>query len=105
MSTEKPSLRTQVRSAVLILAAFSYILLIMEGLSNGLGVYRKPIFCWIALGCAAVGARLSPKTYQWFWAFAVVFAIGAGLFDHYKNNEWHRKLGDSAPATQKRIPI
>jgi hypothetical protein len=82
----------QARLATFVLAFFGYILLLMEGLSTGLGVYRNPTYCWIAGGFALLALAVASKSQKWIAIAALLIAIVCGVYGHYRNTSWREKL-------------
>lgn len=80
------------KRAVLILAGFAYLLLLLDGISTGLGVYCSPTSCWAAAGCALVAFVCAPTGRRWICAAALVLAIGGSLHGYRHNEQWRAKL-------------
>lgn len=82
----------EAKRAVFVVALFGYLLFLVEGLTTGLGVYRNPTACWIAVACALVALACSSKTQRWFTGLALIFAVVGSLYGYHKNAEWKHKL-------------
>lgn len=82
----------QLKLAVFCLAMFGYVLFLLHGLDTGLGVYRKPTFCWIAAGFAFLAFLAAEKPRRWFALAALVVAVLGSCYGYYANHAWREKL-------------
>jgi len=81
-----------VKLATFVLAFFGYILLLMEGMSTGLGVYRNSTYCWVAGGFALLALAVASKPQKRIAIAALLVAILCGVYGHYRNTRWKQKL-------------
>ncbi|MCP5524392.1 MAG: hypothetical protein H7A46_22915 [Verrucomicrobiales bacterium] len=82
----------QLKLAVFCLAMFGCVLFLLHGLDTGLGVYRKPTFCWIS-ACFAFLAFLAAEGPRRRVALAaLVVAVLGSVYGYYANNAWREKL-------------
>src|SRR5258706_9345593 len=80
------------KRALLILAAFGYVMFFIMGIDTGLGVYRSPSYCWAAFACALVAAACVSKRQRRIWIIAGVIAMAASFYGYHQNNEWRERL-------------
>jgi glucose uptake protein GlcU len=81
------------KRGMLILAAFGYVIFLLAGMDQGLGVFYRTLgYCWAALACALAGMTCASKKQRWFWGIAGVAAIVGNLYGHYQNGEWSERL-------------
>jgi hypothetical protein len=81
------------KRALLILSAFGYLMLLMEGTSTGLGVYRTPAYCFAAAACAGLAVVCASGRARWYWSIAAIAALGFGFYGYHKNGERRERLG------------
>lgn len=82
----------QTKLAVFALALFGYVLLLMEGLSTGLGVHRNPTYCWIAAAFALLALVVASRAQRWVALAALLFAILGSVYACHANAMWREKL-------------
>jgi len=81
------------KRGLLILAAFGYVMCLLAGMDQGLGVfYRSLGYCWAALACALVAIACTSKKQRWFWGLAGVAAIVGNLYGHHQNGVMRETL-------------
>jgi hypothetical protein len=82
----------QAKRGLYVLALVGYVLLLMEGMSTGLGVYRNPTACWLAACCAVIALACASKAQRWLSVMALMLSIAGAFYGYQQNAVWKERL-------------
>lgn len=80
------------RRGLITLSGLGYVMFLWAGLDTGLGVYRTPAYCFLALFCAAAATACASKRVRLWWTVAGLAAIVCGAYGYHQNREWRERL-------------
>jgi len=65
---------------------------VFAGMDTGLGVFRTPAYCWVAIPCALIAAVCSAKRRRWYWIIAGAAAVVCSIYGYQQNSKWRERV-------------